>query len=118
MRWQKPVAALAVAAALATGAGSAFAETPAASGRPPVDPGAACERAEHVLAKLQALAERLENRIAKLEARIEGGELTPEQQARAERLLGKLEKALERLENRIAKLEARIAERCTEAAPA
>jgi hypothetical protein len=118
MRWLKPIAALAVVAALAAGTGSAFAGTPAGSARPPADPGARCERAEHVLAKLQALAERIENRIAKLEARIAGGELTPEQQARAEALLGKLEKALERLEKRIAKLEARIAEHCTEATPA
>jgi hypothetical protein len=117
MRLLKPIAALAVVAALAAGAGPALAETPAGGGRPPVDPAAACERAEHLLAKLQRRAERLENRIAKLQERIAGAELTPEQQARAEALLAKLGNVLQRLENRIEKLGARIAEHCTDATP-
>ena len=118
MRRLMPIAALAVVAALAAGAGSALAQTPAGSSRPPVDRGAACERAEQRLAKLQGLAERLSKRIAALEERIAGGELTPERQARAEAFVERLEKALERLQNRIGNLEARIAERCTEASPA
>jgi hypothetical protein len=119
MTWFKRIAALGAVVFLAAGAGSAFAQTPDSAGnRPPVDPAVACERAENLLGKLQGLTERLEKRIAALEARIAGGQLTPQQLARAEARLAKLEKALERLEAGIAKLEARIAEHCTEASPA
>jgi BMFP domain-containing protein YqiC len=116
MRLLKWMTALAAVGALAAGTGAALAQSPEpADSRPPVDPAVACERAEHLLAKLQGLAERLSTRIAALEARIAGGELTPEQQARAEKLLEKLQHALRRIEARISKLEARIAEHCTAA---
>jgi hypothetical protein len=119
MTWLKRIAALGAAGVLAAGAGSAFAQPAESAGnRPPVDPAVACERAENLLGKLQGLTERLEKRIAALEARIAGGQLTPEQLAGAEARLAKLERVLERLEAAIAKLEARIAAHCTEASPA
>ena len=117
MRRLMPIAALAVVAALAAGAGSALAQTPAGSSRPPVDRGAACERAEQRLAKLQGLAERLSKRIAALEERIAGGDDAGATGTRRG-VRGEAREALERLQNRIGNLEGRIAERCTEASPA
>lgn len=115
MRPPKWMAALVAAGAIAAGAGAALGQPPkTADGKPPVDPAVACERAEHLRARLQGLADRLSTRIAALEKRIAGGQLTPEQQARAKKLLRKLKHALLRVETRISTLEARIAEHCTE----
>jgi hypothetical protein len=72
--------------------------------RPGVGHRVSCERLEHriqhvraAIGKLQALADRIEARIA-------SGELTPEQQARARHALAKIEDALERLEAKLRKL--------------
>ena len=118
MRCLKRTAALATVAALVLGAGAALAGTAPSQSTRPVDVAAACQRAEHLLTRLQARAERVTARISALEQRIGSGELSPRLQARAEARLRRLEARLEKLEKRIERLEARIAEHCGDAEPA
>jgi phage shock protein A len=109
------IATLTVAGVLAGGAGSAL-----AGAEPPgsPDPAVACARAEQRLEQLQGISERLANRIANVEQRLAGAELTERQENRAERLLARLERRLGKLEQRIEKLSAAIDERCTSATSA
>src|SRR5262245_24766976 len=110
MRFRTLLVTLTIGAVLAAGAGAAL----AGAGQPSVQPdfAAACERAEHRLDHLQKLAERLTNRIAQIEQRVAGGELTDRQQKRAERRLARLERLLGKLEKRTDRLSAAIAQHC------
>ena len=110
MRFRTLLVTLTIGAVLAGGAGTAL----AGAGQPsaPPDPAARCERAEHRLDHLQKLTERLTNRIAKIEQRLAGGELTNRQQKRAEKRLARLERLLGKLEQRNDRLSAAIAADC------
>jgi|SoiMethySBSTD1v2_1073268.scaffolds.fasta_scaffold4126919_1 chaperonin cofactor prefoldin len=110
MRFRTLLVTLTVGVVLAGGAGAAL----AGAGQPSVQPdlAAACERAGHRLDHLQKLAERLTNRIARIEQRLAGGELTDQQQKRAEKRLARLERLLGKLEQRTDRLSAAIAEHC------
>jgi len=110
MRFRTLLVTLTIGAVLAGGAGAAL----AGAGQPsvPPDPAARCERAEHRLDHLQKLAQRLTNRIAKIEQRMAGGELTDRQQKRAEKRLARLERLLGKLDQRTDRLSAAIAEHC------
>jgi hypothetical protein len=58
------------------------------------------------------MAERLTNRIAKVEQRLAASELTDRQEKRAERRLARLERVLGKVEHRVERLSAAIAEHC------
>ena len=121
MRTRTKLVSLAVVACLAVaGTGSALAEpAPPPGGEPTAEQIALrCERGARWLERLNGRADRIADRIAALEARIAGGELTEEQLAKAQRVLARLEEHETKLGERIAALSARLAERCGEAAEA
>lgn len=112
MKIRATVLTLAIAAGLGTAGNALAVDDP--GGRGPRDPAAACERAQSHLEKLQGNQARVQEHIAKLQAKIASGELTEEQLARAQAALAKLQAKLDRITERIGKLQARIAEHCTD----
>ena len=110
---------LVLAAGLAAAAGTALAE----QGPPPREPSpeqvaARCNRAQQRLDHLTTLAGKLDERIARIEAKIASGELTEEQLAHAQTILARLQGRQGRLADRIEALSGRIAEHCSAAEPA
>jgi hypothetical protein len=63
-----------------------------------------CERLEHRIQRVRAAIGKLDALADRIEAKIASGELTPEQEARARHALAKIEEALERLEAKLRKL--------------
>jgi hypothetical protein len=72
-----------------------------------------CERLGNAIEVLDLRVQtRLENRIARVQAKIASGDLTAKQQERASKLLARLQHRLEKLEALIDRLEAKLAEKC------
>ena len=103
-----------VAALAVGGTGSALAKPDPPSEAPTAaDLAARCEKASQKLDQLNTLARKLSERIAKLQAKIAGGQLTDEQLARAQALLAKLQDRQAKLAERIQTLGGKIAEHCS-----
>lgn len=120
----KGAVTFAVVALLALGgAGTAAAEDRPSGDRPAADrpsgdrPGARgqerCDRLAGWIGKLQRVKTNLENRIARVEAKIASGELSQEEMARARALLGKLQNRLEQVEAKLARLRQLFGEKCS-----
>jgi hypothetical protein len=116
MTTRRGLAALGVAAAFAVGgtATAATAKNDPGAGKSNA-PGQAnrCERLDHAITVLdERVQTRLENRIARVQAKIASGDLTEKQLERAKKFLAHLENRLEKLEALIDRLEAKFAEKC------
>ncbi|MFN0154196.1 MAG: hypothetical protein ACKVUT_07440 [Gaiella sp.] len=123
-RWTAAVAGVAATLALAAGTATA-AERPGgergAQERPardrPVDRASKCDRLDHAIEALERHAAHLRAKIAKLEARLASGELSPEQAARARALLEGLKSRLGKVLDTISRLQEAQAEKCDRGAP-
>lgn len=73
-----------------------------------------CNRLENVVAKLDRAKEHLEKKIDRVEEKVAGGDLTPEQQARARALLARLQNRLEKLETLSERLGTKLEEKCSQ----
>jgi hypothetical protein len=120
MTTRRGFAVLGVVAALAVGgtAGVAAAGQGPGAGRDNApDKAKRCDRLGNAIKVLDTRVEtRLENRIARVQAKIASGDLTAEQQERASTLLARLQNRLEKLGVLIDRLEAKLAEKCPQTA--
>lgn len=99
-----------------TATGAAFAGGPAAtSGDRPGTKGKAafCKRLDNMIEKKQNAGNRLEKVAAKIQARIDSGNLTDEQEARAQKHLARVQALIAKLDKRVDRLEAVYDKHCT-----
>jgi TolA-binding protein len=113
MRTRRSVALVATAAVLALG-GTATAGAQGPAQGPGSEAGKAkrCERFGNALAALDRSTTRLEQRIARVEARIAAAQLSPEKLARAQAFVARLKQRLAKREALVDRLEAKHAEKC------
>ena len=96
--------------------GTAFAGvTPAASAERPGAKGKAafCNRLDAMIERKQNAGNRLEKVAAKIQARIDSGDLTDAQKARAEKHLARLTTLIAKLDKRVDRLQAAFEKHCT-----
>lgn len=99
-----------------TATGAAFAgDNPRAAGERPGAKGKAafCKRLDTMIEKKQNAGNRLEKVAAKIQARIDSGDLTDEQKARAEKHLARLNALIAKLDKRVERLQAAFEKHCT-----
>ena len=113
MRIRVTLLTLALAAGFAAAAGAALAEDGTPREPSPEQIAARCGRAQQRLDHLNTLAGKLDERIAKIEAKIASGELTGEQLAKAQAILARLQERQTKLADRVEMLGGRIAEHCS-----
>jgi hypothetical protein len=98
------------------GTGAAFAGgPPAAAGDRPGAKGkaAVCKRLDAMVEKKQNAGNRLEKVAAKIQARIDSGDLTDEQEARAAKHLERVNALIAKLDKRVDRLQAAFEKHCT-----
>lgn len=116
MGTRRMLVVLSVAAALTGGAaGAALAGAGEPAGPSAEQLANRCERGERLLDRLEIRAERIAGRIARIEQRLESGELGERPAARAARVLARLERRHTRISALIERLEAKLAEKCADA---
>ena len=96
---------------LATGAalaGGPPAEHPGAKGK-----AAVCKRLDTMIEMKQNAGNRLEKVAARIQARIDSGDLTDEQEARAGKHLERVNALIVKLDKRVDRLQAAVAKLCT-----
>jgi Na+/phosphate symporter len=72
-----------------------------------------CDRLAEVIKKLARAKERIEDRIARIEALLRSGELSEEEAARARELLAGLQNRLEKVTTMLQRLRDTYAEKCS-----
>src|SRR5262245_28546246 len=103
--------AVAVGGLLATGAALAAGQ-PAASEHA-VGKAAVCKRLDAMIEMKQNAGNRLEKVAARVQARIDSGDLTDAQKTRAQKHLDRLNALIAKLDKRVDRLQAAFAEHCT-----
>jgi hypothetical protein len=103
--------AVAVGGLMATGAALATGK-PAASEHA-VGKAAFCKRLDTMIEKKQNAGNRLEKVAARVQARIDSGDLTDEQKARAQKHLERLNALIAKLDKRVDRLQAAFTKHCT-----
>jgi peptidoglycan hydrolase CwlO-like protein len=98
-----------------TATGAAFADNPNTAGERPGAKGKAafCKRLDAMIEKKQNAGNRLEKVAAKIQARIDSGDLTDEQKARAEKHLARVNALIAKLDKRVERLQAAFEKHCT-----
>ena len=99
---------LATSAAFAGGPPAANAEHPGATNK-----AAVCKRLDAMIEKKQNAGNRLEKVAAKIQARIDSGDLTDAQKARAEKHLARLTALIAKLDKRVDRQNAAFEKHCT-----
>jgi hypothetical protein len=99
---------LGTGAAFAGGPPAASAERPGANGK-----AAFCKRLDAMVEKKQNAGNRLEKVAAKVQARIDSGDLTDAQEARAEKHLARLNALIAKLDKRVDRLQAAFTKHCS-----
>jgi methyl-accepting chemotaxis protein len=107
------VVAVVLGGLTATGAAYAGEREPARGNALGVDHRMFCERLEHRIQHVRAKIGKLEALADRIEAKLASGELTPEQEKRARHALAHIADALERLEAKLRKLLEVYEARCT-----
>lgn len=107
-----------VAALLTVVLGGLMATGAALAGRPDAAaerPGKAafCKRLDNMIEHKQNAGNRLEKVAAKIQARIDSGDLTDAQKARAEKHLARVQALIAKLDARVARLQAAFEKHCT-----
>ena len=98
----------ATGAAFAGGNPNASAERPGAKGK-----AAFCDRLDAMIEKKENAGNRLEKVAAKIQARIDSGDLTDAQEARAAKHLARVNALIEKLDKRVDRLNAAFDKHCT-----
>ncbi len=98
---------LATGTAFAGGPPAASTERPGAKGK-----AAFCHRLDTMIENKQNAGNRLEKVAAKIQARIDSGNLTDAQEARAEKHLARLEALITKLDKRVDRLQAAFDKHC------
>jgi peptidoglycan hydrolase CwlO-like protein len=99
-----------------TATGAAFAgDSPRANAERPGAKGKAafCKRLDTMIEKKQNAGNRLEKVAAKIQARIDSGNLTDEQEARAQKHLARVQALIAKLDKRVDRLQAAFEKHCT-----
>jgi hypothetical protein len=106
-----------VAATVAVALGGLVASGSAVAGKPADNPAknkaAFCKRLDSMIEKKQNAGNRLEKVAAKIQARIDGGNLTDEQEARAQKHLARVNALIAKLDKRVDRLQAAYEKHCT-----
>jgi division protein CdvB (Snf7/Vps24/ESCRT-III family) len=107
-----------VAALLTVVLGGLMATGAALAGRPDASearPGKAafCKRLDAMIEKKENAGNRLEKVAARIQARIDSGDLTDAQKARAEKHLARVQALIAKLDARVARLQAAFEKHCT-----
>ena len=99
---------LVTGAAFAGGPPTASADRPGATGK-----AAFCHRLDAMIEHKQNAGNRLEKVAAKIQARIDSGNLTDAQEARAEKHLARVQALIAKLDKRVERLQAAFEKHCT-----
>jgi hypothetical protein len=95
------------------GTGAAFAGGPPAERPGAKGKAAFCNRLDAMIEKKQNAGNRLEKVAAKIQARIDSGDLTEEQEARAQKHLARVNALIVKLDKRVDRLQAAFERHCT-----
>ena len=115
MKVRMVAATVAVVLGGLTATGAAFAGGPEAAGERPGAKGKAafCKRRDTMIENKQNAGNRLEKVAAKIQARIDSGDLTDAQEARAQKHLARVQALIVKLDKRVERLQAAFEKHCT-----
>ena len=112
MKARMLAATLVIAVGGLTATGAALASKPATSPAQK-NKAAFCKRLDSMIEKKQNAGNRLEKKAARIQARIDSGDLTDEQKARAQKHLARTLALITKLDKRVDRLEAAFEKHCT-----